>query len=316
MGRLVDGQWRDEWYDTKSTDGRFERKESRFRNRIERDEGAAHPAAAGRYHLYVSYACPWAHRTLIYRALHGLEDALGVTVVEPDMLAEGWVLTPGAEGPVEDTRLLHQVYTRADSGYTGRVTVPVLWDLERGTIVNNESSEIIRMLEEELAPAVHETPRIELRPLALRDEIDRFNARIYPEINNGVYRAGFATKQAAYDDAVTELFGALDWLEGELEGRDYLTGDQLTEADVRLFTTLVRFDSVYYSHFKCSLRRLRDYPRLWALTRRVYQTPGVAETVRLDHIRRHYFYSHESVNPHRIVPIAPEIDFLEPLESA
>lgn len=314
MGLLVEGEWKDRWYDTKANGGRFKRQESSFRKAISRAADAEHPAVAGRYHLYVSYACPWAHRTLIYRALHGLEDALGVTVVDPDMLEHGWVLPESDPGPVEGIGLLHELYTRADPGYSGRVTVPALWDLERGTIVSNESSEIIRMLEEELAPAVHGEAKITLRREQDHAAIDAFNARIYTDINNGVYRAGFATTQEAYDEAVTELFAALDWLEGELEGRAFLCGDHLSEADVRLFTTLVRFDPVYHLHFKCSRRRLRDYPRLWALTRRVYQTPGVAETVRMDHIRRHYFYSHESINPHRIVPLEPEIDFLAPIE--
>ncbi|HJL16571.1 MAG TPA: glutathione S-transferase family protein [Sandaracinaceae bacterium LLY-WYZ-13_1] len=307
MGLLVEGEWQDRWYDTKSTGGRFVRQKASFRDWVRADD-PEHPAEAGRYHLYVSYACPWAHRTLIYRKLLGLEDALSVSVVHPDMLDRGWEFRDGCEDAIHGARYLYEVYLKADPQFTGRVTVPVLWDKKKQTIVNNESSEIIRMLDEEFGVS---DPN--LRPEALRAEIDEINPRVYDQINNGVYKAGFATTQEAYDEAVSALFGALDWLEEHLEGKTYLVGERLTEADVRLFTTLVRFDPVYHHHFKCSRRRLRDYPNLWALTRRVYQTEGVADTVHMDHIRRHYFYSHESINPHRIVPIAPEIDFDAPV---
>jgi glutathionyl-hydroquinone reductase len=308
MGLLVNGEWRDQWYDTEHTGGRFQREDSRFRGWVRRGD-PEHPAMPGRYHLYVSHACPWAHRTLIYRKLKGLEDEIGVTVVHPDMLEHGWELKGEYTDEVNGARYLYEVYLRANPTYTGRVTVPVLWDKEAGTIVSNESADIIRMLDEELGAGREPN----LRPEPLRAEIDAINPRIYDDVNNGVYRAGFATSQGAYDEAVAAVFAALDWLEERLEGRRYLVGEQLTEADVRLFTTLVRFEPVYHFHFKCSKKRLRDYPRLWALTRRIYQTPGVAETTSFEHIRRHYFYSHESINPHRIVPVAPEIDFLEPV---
>jgi putative glutathione S-transferase len=306
MGLLVNGEWVDRWYDTSAQGGRFERSPSAFRQWVRRGD-AKHPATPGRYRLIVSHACPWAHRTLIYRALEGLEDAIAVSVVSPDMLANGWELVDGDD---LGARYLYELYQRADPRYTGRVTVPVLWDEVAGTIVSNESADIIRMLDEELGP--DDGP--DLRPLELRDEIDALNARIYTDVNNGVYRAGFATTQEAYDEAVTALFDALGGLEERLADRRFLTGDRLTEADIRLFTTLVRFDVVYYTHFKCSRKRIQDFPRLWALTRRIYQMPAVKPTVRFDHIRRHYFYSHDRINPHRIVPIAPEIDFDAPVE--
>lgn len=308
MGLLVEGEWMDRGYDTKSSGGRFVRDEARFRDWVKKDD-PKFPAVPGRYHLYVSYACPWAHRTLIYRKLLGLEDAIGVTAVHPDMLARGWELKGENTDPLYGFDALYELYRKADPRFTGRVTVPVLWDKERETIVSNESSEIIRMLDEEFGVAAPD-----LRPAALREEIDRINPRIYDDINNGVYKAGFATTQEAYENAANALFAALEWLEEHLDGKKYLVGERLTEADIRLFTTLVRFDNVYYSHFKCSRRRLVEHPNLWALTRRIYQTPGVRETVRMDHIRRHYFYSHESINPHRIVPLAPEIDFDAPVE--
>lgn len=309
MGRLVDGKWVDQWYDTESHGGRFERQSSAFRKWVRRGD-PEHPAEAGRYRLYVSYACPWAHRTLIYRTLKGLESEIAVSVVHPDMLEHGWEFKGGYDDAGLGARYMYEVYLKADPSYTGRVTVPVLFDEAKGTIVNNESSEIIRMLDEELGAG--RGP--DLRPRELRDEIDAINPRIYDDVNNGVYRAGFATTQLAYDEAVRSVFDALDWLEARLEGRRFLVGERLTEADVRLFTTLVRFDVVYHTHFKCSRRRLRDYPRLWALTRRIYQMPGVRETVHFDHIRRHYFFSHDTINPHRIVPIEPEIDWDEPVD--
>jgi putative glutathione S-transferase len=309
MGRLVNGEWVDQWYDTKSTGGRFERQSAAFRKWVRRGD-AEHPAEPGRYRLYVSYACPWAHRTLIYRALKGLEDEIAVSVVHPDMLEHGWEFKDGCEDPLFGARYYYEIYLKADPTYSGRVTVPVLFDEVKGTIVSNESSEIIRMLDEELGRGREP----DLRPMELREEIDAINPRIYRDVNNGVYRAGFATTQEAYDEAVASVFDALDWLEARLEGKRFLVGERLTEADVRLFTTLVRFDPVYHAHFKCSRRRLTDYPRLWALTRRIYQTPRVRETVRFDHIRRHYFYSHATINPNRIVPIEPDIDWDQPVD--
>jgi putative glutathione S-transferase len=314
MGLLVEGKWVDRWYDTKSKNGRFERKPSSFRNQIE--EVSADDEH--RYHLYVSLACPWAHRTLIVRALKGLEDAVSVSVVDPLMLAEGWVFgdAPGASADlINGFSHMHQVYTAADPRYTGRVTVPVLWDKQNATIVNNESSEIIRMFNRAFANvakpggAFAET---DFYPEALRDEIDAINDRIYNTVNNGVYRAGFATTQQAYEEAVHELFASLDWLEARLADHRYLLGDRLTEADWRLFTTLVRFDAVYYGHFKCNLRRLSDYANLWGYTRELYQIDGVAETVNFDHIKRHYYYSHETINPTRVVPAGPLLDFDAP----
>lgn len=313
MGLLIEGQWRDRWYDTKKTGGRFVRTEAAFRNAIE--EGGRFPPEKDRYHLIVAAACPWAHRTLVVRALKGLEEAIPVSTVHPDMLAQGWEFKGDHEEPLYSKALLHELYTQAMPTYTGRVTVPVLWDKRAGTVVNNESSELIRFFDGPMARFGREdapAAGLSLYPDALRDEIDRINARVYDTLNNGVYKCGFATTQAAYDEAVGPLFDTLDWLEGLLSERRWLAGDAFTEADVRLFTTLFRFDPVYYGHFKCSRRRLRDYPQLWSFTRAVYQLPGVAETCDLEAIRRHYYYSHESINPHRIVPTAPDIDYAEP----
>lgn len=308
MGLLVEGEWKDRWYDTEESGGRFVRGEAKFRKWVKRGD-SEHPPEPGRYHLYVANACPWAHRTLIYRSLLGLEDAISVSVVAPDMLENGWEFDDAHPDHLFGSRFLYEVYLKADPRVSGRVTVPVLWDKEKQTIVNNESSEIIRMLDEEFG-----ADALDLRPEPLRDEIDRINPRVYDDINNGVYKAGFATTQQAYDEAVTALFEALDWLEGHLDGKTYLVGEQLTEADVRLFTTLLRFDPVYHVHFKCDRRRISDYPNLWRLTRRIYQMPEVKRTVNMGEIRRHYFYSHESVNPHRIVPIMPDVDFDAPLD--
>ncbi|WP_144142721.1 glutathione S-transferase family protein [Paraburkholderia sp. BCC1884] len=323
MGLLVNGQWQDSWYDTKSTGGRFVRKDAAFRNWVTAD-GAAGPsgsggfaAQAGRYHLYVSLACPWAHRTLIVRALKGLEAMIDVSVVHWLMLENGWTF---ADGPgvvpddVNHATLLHQVYTAADPHYTGRVTVPILWDKERGTIVNNESSEIIRMLNSAFDD-IGATPG-DFYPPPLRARIDEINARVYDTLNNGVYKAGFATTQQAYEEAVTPLFDTLDWLETQLTTQRYLTGAQLTEADIRLFTTLIRFDAVYVGHFKCNLRRIADYPNLSAYTRDIYQLPGVAQTVDFAHIKRHYYESHRSINPTGIVPLGPLQDFPAPHDRA
>lgn len=309
MGLMVDGRWRDEWYDTAKSGGRFVRSDSRFRNWITADGSSAFPAEAGRYHLYVSYACPWAHRTLIVRALKGLEDRVSVSVVEPLMGKNGWTLAKEAD-PVLGARFLYDVYRAADTGYSGRVTVPVLWDRKTGAIVSNESSEIIRMFNtafDGLGAAAGD-----YYPAPLRAAIDSINERVYATVNNGVYKAGFATTQEAYDEAVRALFDSLDWLEERLSRQRYLAGDRLTEADIRLFTTLVRFDAVYHGHFKCNIRRLTDYPNLWAFTREIYQIAGVAQTVRLDHIKIHYYASHRTINPSGIVPAGPAIDFTEP----
>lgn len=316
MGKLVDGKWHDVWYPTKSTGGRFVRKDSAFRAQVTTTETGDYTAESddytaetGRYHLFVSYACPWAHRTLIVRALKGLQDVVSYSAVEADMLSHGWEFSAKRPDPLHSSDFLHQLYTRADPAYTGRVTVPVLWDKTRGTIVNNESSEILRMFNTSFAhlgdPERAWSGAADLYPQALRAEIDAVNADVYPHINNGVYMAGFATTQAAYEDAVTALFAAMDRMEARLQGRDWLVGDTLTEADIRLFTTLVRFDAVYHGHFKCNLRQLRDYPGLHAHTRRVLALPGVAETTHIDEIRRHYYYSHDSINPTRIVPAGP-----------
>jgi putative glutathione S-transferase len=319
MGLLIDGQWHDRWYDTGESGGRFVRSAAQCRNWVTPD-GSPGPsgeggftAEPGRYHLYVSLACPWAHRTLILRRLKGLEDMIGVSVVHWLMREHGWTFAaaPGATGDgLHGARYLHEVYTRADPGYSGRVTVPVLWDRRTGAIVSNESSEIIRMLNSAF-DGVGALPG-DYYPEPLRSEIDRVNARVYATVNNGVYRAGFATTQAAYDEAVVELFASLDWLEELLSRRRYLAGDRATEADWRLFTTLLRFDPVYHGHFKCNLRRLVDYPNLWAYTRELYQWPGVAETVDFVHIKGHYYASHGTINPTGIVPMGPVIDFAAP----
>ncbi|MDJ1159336.1 glutathione S-transferase family protein [Chelatococcus sp. SYSU_G07232] len=319
MGLLVDGVWQDRWYDTNSAGGRFVRKESAFRNWVTAD-GSPGPsgeggfkAEAGRYHLYVSLACPWAHRTLIFRKLKKLEEVVSLSVVDPLMGGEGWVFGD-SEGTIPDTvnsaRRLADIYVKADPRYTGRVTVPVLWDKQRGTIVSNESSEIIRMFN--AAFAVFTDAREDFYPEALRPEIDRINAFVYDSVNNGVYKAGFATTQAAYEEAVTALFAALDHLDDLLSHRRYLAGERLTEADWRLFTTLVRFDAVYVGHFKCNLKRIADYRHLSHYLRELYQVPGVAETVNFTHIKRHYYESHRTINPTGIVPLGPELDLDAP----
>ena len=320
MGLLVDGVWQERWYDTESTGGAFERKEASFRNWITAD-GSAGPsgeggftAASGRYHLYVSLACPWAHRTLIFRRLKGLGDHISVSVVHPDMLADGWTFRTDFEGATGDTLyglpFARDIYLKADPGCTTRVTVPILWDKQRETIVSNESSEIIRMFNSAFDAIT--ANNADYWPEALREAIEPVNARIYDSLNNGVYKAGFATTQSAYDAAVAPLFETLDWLEERLSRSRYLMGERLTEADWRLFTTLARFDSVYHLHFKCNRKRIVDYPNLWAYTRDLYQTPGVAETVNLAHIVRHYHYSHETINPHRIIAVNPVLDFRAP----
>ena len=319
MGLLVDGTWHDRWYDTAASGGRFVRSDAQFRNWVTAD-GSPGPsgeggfrAEPGRYHLYVSLACPWAHRTLIFRALKGLDGMIGVSVVNWLMREHGWTFAeaPGVTGDgLHGADYLHQVYARARPDYSGRVTVPVLWDQETGRIVSNESSEIIRMLNAAF-DGVGAAPG-DYYPEALRPEIDAINARVYATVNNGVYRAGFATTQRAYEEAVTELFASLDWLEDLLAQRRYLAGERVTEADWRLFTTLLRFDPVYHGHFKCNLRRLADYPNLWGYTRELYQWPGVAGTVDFAHIKGHYYASHGTINPTGIVPLGPILDFTAP----
>lgn len=311
MGQLEDGVWR-AVPRKPSAKGEFVRIDAQLRNWIRADGSTDFPPEAGRYHLYVSYACPWAHRTLIYRAIKGLQDVIGYSVVSPLMMENGWEFTPypGATGdPVNGFTYSHQLYTTANPRYSGRSSVPVLWDRKRNTIVSNESSEIIRMLNSEFEAFAKPG---DYYPEELRDEIDAVNKRVYETVNNGVYRSGFAVKQEAYEEAVRALFSSLDWLEERLSRQRYLVGDRITEADWRLFPTLIRFDHVYHGHFKCNIRRLVDYPNLFGWTRELYQWPGVAETVNMDHIRTHYYASHEHVNPTRIVAVGPEIDFGAP----
>jgi len=319
MGLLVEGKWKNEWYETKSTGGRFERKAPSFRNWVTKDGSAGvsgiggFKAEADRYHLYVSLACPWAHRTIIYRKLKGLEGMISMSVVNAFMGDEGWTFAPG-EGVVADPILnatnVHEIYTAAQADYTGRVTVPILWDKKTNTIVSNESPEIIRMFNSAF-DEVGALPS-DFSPPELLAEIDELNEFIYPTINNGVYRAGFATTQEAYEEAVAEVFSALDSLEVRLENSRYLTGNIITEADWRLFTTLVRFDAVYVGHFKCNLRRIVDYPNIWGYLRDLYQVPGIEETVAMDYIKAHYYGSHETINPTRVIPVGPDIDFHTP----
>ena len=319
MGKLVDGTWHDIWYETEKTNGRYERQDSSFRSWVTAD-GSAGPsgaggfkAEAGRYHLYVSLACPWAHRTMILRKLKGLEDMISMSVVNSFMGPEGWTFAAGPGVIPDDINhvgRLHELYTKADPDFTGRVTVPVLWDKQNDTIVSNESSEILRMLNSAF-DQVGALPG-DFYPQALRVEIDELNDFIYPNINNGVYRAGFAGSQDAYDEAVVALFDALDQLEERLATRRYLTGDSITEADWRLFTTLVRFDPVYVGHFKCNIRRVADYPNLWGYVRDLYQVPGIAETVDIDYIKAHYYGSHTHVNPTGVIPHGPDLDYSTP----
>ncbi|WP_299911830.1 glutathione S-transferase family protein [uncultured Paracoccus sp.] len=313
MGQLVNGVWTDEWYDTASHGGEFVRDTARHRNWITVD-GTPGPtgeggfrAESGRYHLYVCYACPWAHRTLIFRALKDLGGHIDISAVHPDMLADGWTFAqdfPGADGDqLFGSAFLRDIYLRDNPKASGRVTVPVLWDRERGRIVSNESADIIRMFNSAFNRVTGNED--DYWPESLRPEIEAVNERVYSTVNNGVYRAGFATSQSAYDRGVGPLFDSLDWIEGLLGQHRYLTGGRITEADWRLFTTICRFDSVYHTHFKCNRRRIIDYPNLWGWARELYQWPGVAETVRPDHYIRHYYYSHATINPNRIIPIGP-----------
>ena len=303
MGLLIEGKWFDQWYDTKSTGGHFVRKDSAFRNFIGSER---FPATSGRYHLYISHACPWAHRTAIFRELKGLQSLISLSVVESFMGEHGWVLREGADA-VNNKQYLHEVYTLADPEYSGRVTVPVLWDRQQRTIVSNESSEIIRMFNSAFDSLTGN--ELDFYPEPLRAEIDSINSFIYDAINNGVYKAGFATDQRVYSSEVTTLFQALDTLEARLDKRRYLVGAQLTEADIRLFTTLVRFDPVYVGHFKCNIKRITDYPNLANYVRDIYQTQNIASTVHMDHIKEHYYASHGTINPTGIVPVGPNIDY-------
>lgn len=312
MGLLIKGEWSNQWY-TPDEKGHFIRSEAKFRDRITADGSSGFPAEAGRYHLYVSHACPWSTRTVILRKLKGLEEVIGLSVVDPFMGDDGWFFSDGPDC-VPDTimhkQFMHEIYTAAIPDYTGRVTVPVLWDTQTNTIVSNESREIIRMLDTEFDALAKND--VSFCPPALRQEIDKTIEAIYQPINNGVYSAGFATTQFAYEEAVTELFDALDHWEGVLANRRYLVGDTITEADWCLFVTLFRFDSVYFHHFKCNVRRIQDYPNLWNYTRDLYQQPGVADCCYMDHAKQHYFRSHPTINPTRIVPVGPEIDFNAP----
>jgi putative glutathione S-transferase len=319
VGQLVEGRWSTEWYDTKKTGGAFVRGQSGYRNWITPDGSAGptgeggFPAEAGRYHLYVSYACPWAHRTLIFRALKGLDDIIGVSVVSPKMPDEtGWSFKT-EEGSTGDSlygsAFLYNIYQKADPAFTGRITVPVLWDKQRQTIVNNESAEIIRMLNSAFDGLTGNDE--DYYPAPLRTRIDEINARIYDTVNNGVYKAGFATKQSAYEAAVRDLFASLDWIEDILGENAYLAGDRVTEADWRLFTTLVRFDAVYFGHFKCNIRQIADYPNISHYLKGLIATPGVRDTVHIDHIKTHYYWSHIRINPTQIVPVGPELDFVD-----
>lgn len=324
MGQLRDGRWVVEDVNPDSGDGSFRRPDTVFRNWITADGapgptgGGGFPAESGRYHLYVSWACPWAHRTLIYRALKELAPHVGVDVVHPTMADDGWTFATDFPGTTGDTvlgsRFLRDVYLACDPRATTKVTVPVLWDKAAGTIVSNESADIIRMLNGAFDGLTGN--RLDFRPEPLRAEIDALNDRIYPGLNNGVYRAGFARRQEAYDAAAEEVFATLDWLEARLADRRFLTGDAVTEADWRLATTLFRFDAVYHGHFKCNRRRIVDYPELWDYARALYQHPDVAETVHVDHIAHHYYHSHRTINPTGIVPVGPAIDWAAPARRA
>jgi putative glutathione S-transferase len=320
MGQLVDGVWHDVWYDTKTSGGAFVRSTAKFRNWITAG-GQAGPtgesgfqAQSGRYHLYISNACPWAHRTMVFRALKDLTSHIDVSVVHPDMLSEGWTFATDGQGATGDrlfgSAYVRDIYLRADPQISGRVTVPILWDKEQNTIVSNESSEIIRMFNSAFDGITGNTD--DYWPTPLHDRIEGFNTRIYDTVNNGVYKCGFATTQSAYDAAIDPLFDSLDWLEEHLSTHQFLLGDEITEADWRLWTTLIRFDPVYHLHFKCNRKRIVDYPHLWAYTRALYQWSGVRDTVNMAHIVRHYHYSHATINPHRIIPTNPILDYDAP----
>ncbi|WP_372626580.1 glutathione S-transferase family protein [Arsukibacterium sp.] len=319
MGLLVDGKWQDKWYDTDSNDGKFKREDAQLRNWVTKDGSAGPTGKAGfkaekdRYHLYVSLACPWAHRTLIFRQLKNLTDYISVSVVSPDMLENGWEFNTSNHSSGDslfDYDFLHQVYTRHQHDYSGRVTVPVLWDKQQNCIVSNESADIIRMLNTAFNHLTGNTD--DYCPADIQPQIDQINELVYNNINNGVYRCGFATSQQAYEEAYSQLFTALEQVETILSKNRYLTGNLLTEADWRLFTTLIRFDAVYHGHFKCNKQRLEDYPNLAGFTRELYQWPGVANTVDFYHIKRHYYFSHTMINPSQVVPVGPDINYHAP----
>lgn len=310
MGLLVDGKWVDKWYDTKSSGGNFVRTVTQFRNTITPNEENGFKAEKGRYHLYVSLACPWASRTLIVRKLKQLEDYITLSIVNPYMLENGWTFEE-AEGVIQDpilnAKFLHEIYTHAKKDYSGRVTVPVLWDKKTNTIVNNESSEIIRIFNKAFNHLTGNT--VDIYPEHLTEEIDAINEELYHTVNNGVYKAGFSTNQKVYEREVKNLFEELDKLEIILSKNKYLVGNQFTEADIRLFTTLVRFESVYFGHFKCNLKRLVDYPNLWRYTKELYNIPEIKETVDFNHIKTHYYGSHKTINPTGIIPAGPNLDW-------
>ncbi|MCG9582103.1 glutathione S-transferase family protein [Vibrio tubiashii] len=308
MGKLVEGVWHDVWYDTKSSNGKFVREDAGFRNWVKNKPDAQFQPESGRYHLYVSLACPWAHRTLIFRKLKGLEEHIDVTVVCPDMMGEGWQM--GLPEPLFGHTRMHQIYTQAKPDYTGRVTVPVLWDKKHNTIVSNESSEIIRMFNSEFNELTGNTA--DYYPQEKREIIEEWNAYVYPHVNNGVYRCGFATTQDAYEEAYNHLFESLDRLDAHLAKSRYLAGDSITEADWRLFTTLIRFDAVYVGHFKCNKKRIADYDNLNGYMKELYQVPGIKETTDFYHIKRHYYFSHTGINPTQVVPLGPELDLTSP----
>ncbi len=312
LGMLVDGKWTTEWTE-RDSQGRFNRMATQFRNWITADGSSGFPATTNRYHLYISLACPWAHRTLIMRSIKGLNDVISLSIVDPEMGDDGWKFSdqPGCiPDSVNQTKYLREVYLKANAEYTGRVTVPILWDKQQHTIVNNESREIIRMFDHEFSAYAQSS--VDFCPADLKEQVENTITAIYKPINNGVYRSGFATSQAAYEEAVTELFETLDHWENVLENQRYLCGNQLTEADICMFTTLLRFDPVYHGHFKCNLRRIVDYPNLWNYLKDVYQYPGIKETCNLDHIKRHYYKSHTQINPTRIVPKGPILNFEDP----
>ncbi|HHC6561658.1 TPA: glutathione S-transferase family protein [Vibrio parahaemolyticus] len=308
MGKLVEGVWHDVWYDTKANGGKFVREDAGFRDWIKNDSEAVFQPESGRYHLYVSLACPWAHRTLIFRKLKGLEPHIDVTVVCPDMLSQGWQM--GLPEPLFGYTRMHQIYTQAKPDYTGRVTVPVLWDKKTNTIVSNESSEIIRMFNSAFNDLTGNHD--DYYPEPLRGVIDEWNGYIYPNVNNGVYRCGFATSQEAYEEAFESLFSALDKIDGHLATHRYLAGNKITEADWRLFTTLVRFDAVYVGHFKCNKQRIADYVNIQGYLKELYQIDGIADTTDFYHIKRHYYFSHTGINPTQVVPKGPDLDFSSP----
>lgn len=313
MGLLVDGKWQDKWYDTDGNEGQFKRQQSVFRNWVSSEPEAQFPAESGRYHLYVSLACPWAHRTLIFRKLKSLESHISVSVVSPDMLDQGWSFntSEGSTGDhLYDLEFMHQLYTMVDDNITTRVTVPVLWDKVAKTIVSNESADIIRMFNSAFNDVTGN--QLDFYPQHLHPAIDAVNEQVYDTINNGVYKTGFATTQSAYENAFNELFTSLEDIEQRLKGSRYLVGDNITEADWRLFTTLIRFDAVYFGHFKCNKHRVSDLPNLFNYMLDLYQQPGVADTVSLEHIKRHYYFSHTMINPTQIVPVGPEQDFFQP----